>query len=155
MMSRPAWVILAAGLWLGCAAPKLPFMPVTDVKRLMQAVIDPAADHLWDAVGSVSDSNGTVEFAPTSPEEWDAVRNSAYIVAESGNLLMMEGRARDRGEWMTLSRAMIEAGRQAALAAEKRDKDAVFEAGGVVYEACSKCHAAYLIPLAPPGGKPK
>ena len=34
-------------------------------------------------------------------------------------------------------------------------EDAVFEAGGVVYEACSKCHAAYLIPLAPPGGKPK
>ena len=154
-MNRSTGVLLAAACWAGCRPAKTPFTPVTDVKLLMQTVIDPAGDRIWDAVGSVTDSSGTVEFAPTTTEEWDEVRSSAYIVAESGNLLMMEGHARDQGEWMTLSRALTEAGRQVAIAAAKHDKDAVFDAGGAVYEACSKCHAAYLIPALTPSNKPK
>lgn len=122
-----------------------PFDPVADVKQLMVSVLEPAAEVYWDAVGSVIDANGTVEFAPKNDEEWDAVRNSAFVIAESGNLLMMTPRARDTGEWMTLSRAMIDAGERAIKAAESRDRDAVFDVGADVYDSCTNCHAKYAI----------
>jgi hypothetical protein len=118
---------------------------VADVKQLMTAVLEPAAEVYWEAVGTVVDEKGAVDFAPASAEEWDAVRNSAYVIAETANLLMMEGRARDRGEWMTLSLGMVEAGRRALAAALARDTAAVFDAGAAVYEACAACHAKYAV----------
>jgi hypothetical protein len=151
----------AAGLrvlWLGAgcgpaAPPPPPFEPVADVKQLMAAVVEPAAETYWDAVGTTEDEKGSREFAPETAAEWDAVRNSAYLIAESGNLLMMGGRVRDGGDWIALSRALVEAGKRAIAAAEAKNKDAVFEVGGEVYEACTKCHATYAVELLRPNAQ--
>ena len=147
-------------LVVGCATDSAPpGQPVADVKQVMTAILEPAAEIYWDAVGTVIDTAGTHEIAPQDAEEWSAVWRAALLVAESGNLLMMEGRARDRGEWIRLSRAMVEAGTQAARAAETRNAAAVFEAGGRMYEACTACHSAYaretLRPSHAPGEKPE
>jgi hypothetical protein len=120
----------------------------------MNAVLEPAADVYWDAVGTILDEHGVWEFAPSTPEEWTAVRNAAYVIAESGNLLMMEGRAKDRGPWMAMSRAMVEAGRQALLAAETEDEAAVFDAGAEVYYVCSACHVQYALQTLNPSDIP-
>jgi hypothetical protein len=119
----------------------------------MTAVLEPAAEIYWDAVGTVVDERGTTEFAPQTSAEWEAVRNSAYVIAESGNLLMMGSRVRDAGEWMTMSRALVDIGKRALQAAEARDKAAVFDVGGEVYEACSKCHAKYAVELLRPSAR--
>jgi hypothetical protein len=143
--------MVAAG---GCqASPE--YTAVADVKQLMAAVIEPAAEVYWDAVGTVDDSAGSHSYAPTSPEDWTAVRNGALIVAESGNLLMMEGRAKDRGEWIAMSRAMIEAGTRAVAAAEARDTARVFAAGADLYDTCTRCHAAYATALLRPNAEPR
>ena len=52
---------------------------------------------------------GTEEFRPRTNAEWDAVRNHAVALAESGNLLMMVPRAKDGGEWMKRAQDLIEA----------------------------------------------
>lgn len=131
---------------LGCDAPKPPpFSPVADVRQLMARVLEPAAEVYWDAVGTIEDSTGVTAIYPRTPEAWDAVRNSAYVVAESGNLLMMPPRARDRGEWLTLSLAMIDAGKRAIAAAEARDTAAVFNVGAELYQTCTDCHARYAV----------
>ncbi len=122
-----------------------PFDPVANVKQLMVSVLEPAAEVYWDAVGSVTDAKGTVEFSPKTAAEWDAVRNSAFVIAESGNLLMMAPRAMDATDWMSLSRAMIEAGARAIKAAEARDPVAVFDVGAQVYDSCTNCHATYAL----------
>lgn len=146
-MIRLRWcgigVALAA---LACdPAPSPPtFVPVATVQQVMASILEPAADTYWDAVGSVDDSSGTHSHSPGTPEAWDAVRNAAYTMTESGNLLMMAPRARDQGEWMALSRAMIAAGQHAIKAAEARDTVAVFNAGAAVYESCTNCHARYV-----------
>ena len=127
----------------GCTPDAQTFVEVADVQQLMTSVLEPAAEVYWDAVGTIIDENGTVEIAPSTDEEWQAVRNAAFVIAESGNLLMMESRALDRGPWMALSRAMIEAGRGALDAAVAEDASAVFDAGAEVYYACSGCHATY------------
>jgi hypothetical protein len=120
------------------------------VKQLMAAVLEPAAEIYWDAVGTVEDEKGAREIAPETQEQWDAVRNSAYVIAESGNLLMMGARVKDASDWMTMSRDLIDAGKRALQAAEARDRDAVFAAGGDLYESCTRCHAKYAVTLLRP-----
>tara|TARA_B100001146_G_scaffold20927_1_gene16005 strand:- start:7269 stop:7742 length:474 start_codon:yes stop_codon:yes gene_type:complete len=144
-MKAVRFPLLAALVTLlsGCSSNTQPFVEVADVKQLMISVVEPAAEIYWDAVGTIIDKNGIVEFAPSTDEEWQAVRNAAMVIAESGNLLMMEGRIQGGAEWTALSSALIEVGQQALEAAEAENATAVFDAGAEVYYACSNCHATY------------
>jgi hypothetical protein len=117
------------------------------MKVLMNTVLEPAADRYWDAVGTIIDLNGIEEIAPQTAEDWEAVRHDAYVITESGNLMMMGSRAKDGGDWMKYSLALIETGQRAIRAVEARDKQAVFDAGADVYEACTNCHAQYALEL--------
>ena len=129
----------------GCTdAPEPPpFAAVADSRQLMLSVIEPAAEVYWDAVGVIMDEEGTHHIEPVGAAEWEAVENAAFVLAESGNLLLLEDRAQGRDHWKTMSRAMIEIGRRAVEAARARDPDAVFEVGGEVYLVCTGCHAVY------------
>src|SRR2546421_5176021 len=125
-------LLLAAALQFGCSeAPKLPGPPVSglSLKQLMEWVIDPAADAVWDPVKTIITEQGTKEIAPQTQEEWDAVRNGAATLVESANLLMMEGRARDQGEWLAAARRLAATAEQALKAAEAKDAQGVFAAG--------------------------
>jgi len=136
-------------LLIGCGDPQPPspplppFRPVADVQQLMISVVDPAADVVWGSVGTIITEQGTEERFPKTDEEWDAVRNGAFVLAESGNLLMMGSRAQDTDEWMRLSQGLIDIGILTVQAAEARDKDAVFSLGGDIYTVCSNCHEKY------------
>lgn len=147
MRSRLSLVTAGTLLFSGCrAGPEPPpYKPVADVKQLMQAVVDPAADVVWGAVGTIVSKDGTLEIAPKNDAEWAVVRNSAYVLAESGNLLMMGSRPKDADEWMRLCQQLIDVGTRAIKAAEAQDKDAVFEVGGEIYEVCSTCHEKYQV----------
>ena len=143
-------LLLAAALQFGCGeAPKLPappasaLRPVLSLKQLMEWVIDPAADAVWDPVKTIITEQGTKEIAPQTQEEWDAVRNGAAMLIESANLLMMDGRARDQGEWLAAARRLAATAETALKAAAAKDAAGVFAAGGEIYNACSGCHRRY------------
>src|SRR6267143_1143949 len=143
-------LLLAAALQFGCGeAPKLPappasaVRPVLSLKQLMEWVIDPAADAVWDPVKTIITEQGTKEIAPQTQEQWDAVRNGAALLAESSNLLMMETRARDQGEWLAAARRLASTAEKALKAAESKNAAAGFAAGGEIYDACSACHRRY------------
>ena len=134
----------SAVLFFATACTKQPaFKPVASVKQLMQATIEPSAEVLFEAVGTVVSASGVEEIAPKNDEEWASVRNSALTLAESGNLLMIGDRARDKGEWMKMSQALVGVGVVALKAAEAKNPQALFEAGGQVYEVCQQCHSRY------------
>lgn len=129
----------------GAAAPQAtPFVAATDMKQLMAWVMDPNADIVWAAVGTIVTENGQEQFAPRTDEEWSAVRNAAAVVAESGNLLMMPGRAVNQDDWMQKSRALIDTATAVIRAAEAKDAETLFTAGSDMYLACSGCHAGYV-----------
>ncbi len=147
------WVPLSA-LVFGCSAlppPSTPAAPpfnaVVNMKQLMTWVIDPAADVVWDSVGTIMTEAGTKEVAPHTDEQWDAVRNGAAMLAESGNLLMIEGRARDPDKWMAAARRLTDAANRALKAAEVRNVDALFASGEHIYNACAACHQRYATHL--------
>lgn len=122
----------------------IPFKASGDMKQTMEWVLDPAADHLWGSSGSIITAEGTRELAPTTEEEWMAVRHSALVVAETGNLLLMPSRTREGAAWQEMSRGLIEAGLLAEAAAKARDSEALFEAGAQLYRVCKSCHGVYI-----------
>ena len=140
----------------GCGGPEPPpLAPKASVKDLMVSIVDPAADVLWDSVGSVVSEEGVDEWYPKTDEEWAAVRRNAVTIMESGNLLMIGDRARDHGAWMEMSRGLVDAGAEALEAAESKDPDAVFAVGEKIYVACERCHGLYRVDevAAPESGK--
>lgn len=142
---RALLVAVAALIVSSCSSAPAPppYRPVADVKLLMSHIMEPAAEVYWDAVGIIVDENGEHQIEPITNEDWDAVTHAAYVVAESGNLLMMPTRAKDGGEWIAASQLMIEAAQKAIRAAEAHDTDAVFEVGAELYDACTNCHSKY------------
>ena len=100
---RPILCSLLAGgsfVLAGCAKPPEPppYRAVAGTRLLMMSLLDPAADTQWDAVRIEMTLEGTTEVQPQTDEEWAGVRNAAVLLAESGNLLMMERRAMDQGD---------------------------------------------------------
>ena len=143
-----AWVVLVFIVTVSFAcgsaqSPPSPYQPVASVKQLMLDVIDPAADVVWDSVGTIVTADGIEELYPKTEEDWNSVRGSALILAEAGNLLMMEPRARDNEEWMEMSQAIVDAGSAAVSAAEAEDVERIFALGEDIYYSCDNCHMKY------------
>jgi hypothetical protein len=134
--------VLASACTSAPAPP--PFKPVADNKLLMQAVIDPMADVVWDSVKTIVTAKGTEDIRPRTEEQWTAVRNAAVALTESGNLLMLVPRAKDGGEWMKRSQELINTGEAAIRAIDAKNADRLFTVGGDIYEACSNCHRQYM-----------
>jgi hypothetical protein len=140
----------------GCEQPPQPelFVEAVDLQELMVHVVEPAAEVYWDSVGTVMDAEGTHEIAPANVNEWIAVENAAATIAESGNLLLIPGRNLDDPRWAAFSQGLIAAGRTALTAADSRDPEAVFDAGGAVYMVCASCHEVFAPQLLPPNFAP-
>ena len=138
-------VALLGGVLVGACADSAdapPFVAAADSRQLMLSVLEPAAEVYWDAVGFIWDMEGTYEIEPRTAEEWEAVENAAWVLAESGNLLLLGERVQG-DHWVAMSRSMIDIGLSAVEAAQARDADRVFEVGGDVYLVCTGCHAVY------------
>ena len=149
-MTRIFTVLLLGGALLvtGCAAEEPVGPPLDmrhDVRQLMAGMIDPAADGLWDAVGTTWDENGENYWEPETEEEWIHVRASAMTLIEAGNLIMLGDRPRDEDGWMSYSQDMIDAAAVMLEAAEREDADAVFDLGESVYNTCNSCHSIYWV----------
>ena len=136
------WTLLA--LLIGCgktAAP--PIKAVATLEEVMHGMVIPHAQVVWGASGTIYTAAGIEERKPKSNDEWLAVEASATTLTEAGNLLMMEGRAKDNGRWMDRARALREAGDGVRKAAKAQDVAALFERGGYLFDACQGCHFDY------------
>ncbi len=109
--------------------------PVATVTQLMQAMVIPASNALFNLPRQV----------PEDDQGWSEARNSAVILSESGNLLMIGSRAQDSEVWMATSRALVEAGAAALKAAQAKDVEAITEVGNQIIAACESCHEKHWI----------
>ena len=62
------------------------------------------------------------------------------MLAESANLLMMPGRARDQKQWMADSKLLLEAGTAALAAVKAKDVAAISALSDQLLESCTSCH---------------
>jgi len=154
-MRKFAWLLPFALLVVpACGSPAPPppppFQTTANMKDLMLNVLDPAADVIWESVGTIMTLEGTFEKFPATDDEWAGVRGSAIQLAESGNLLMLPARSNGSAEWITDARALIEASGRALKAIEAKDKDALFTIGGDIYDVCTSCHSKFSPALVRP-----
>jgi len=117
--------------------------PVGNVKQIMKGIVGPAAAVVFESVSTTVTDAGRVDKLPRTDAEWEAVGNSAIALAEAGNLLMMEGRAVDKGEWIKMSKAMIDAAKVALKATEAKSADDVLASGDAINVSCDNCHRRY------------
>lgn len=159
------------------AAPVKPAAPAPDfrltgtIKDLMDGVVDPSADYLWDSVATIVTKKGIDERRPRTDEDWKNVRRRAIALIEAPNLLMMEGRKvakpgeksenpgielgpeqiqeildGDRATFIQRAHALQDAGLKALDAIDRKDVDGLSNAGEAIDEACEQCHLKYWYP---------
>ena len=168
-----ALMLAGAGLLPEKAAGAGSRQAYTSIKDVMQAIIDPSADVVWQAVGTVVDNKGFHDALPRSAEEWRNVRLAAVRIVEGANLLMMPGRpaappgsksevpgvelepseiarliARDRASFDGYALALQTVAMDALKATDVRNGDRLMDAGGRMEEACEGCHQAFWYPNA-------
>ena len=166
-----ALVVLAAGFAACTSDPAPDLRPAATVEELMRSMIDPAADAVWDAVVIEATADGIVETRPETDGDWLRLRRHAVTLAETVNLLLVEGRriaapasrselpgidlhpdaiqdlvTEDWGAWVEVTHGMHDASRMVIDAVEARDVDALLVAGTELDLACENCHARYWYP---------
>jgi hypothetical protein len=87
--------------------------------------------------------DGIKETAPQNDAEWAALANQAAALVESGNLLLVPGRAIDNGDWVKMTQDFIEKSKLAIKAAEDKSTEGILAAGSEINMTCDNCHAKY------------
>ena len=153
------------------AAAASGYKPSATVKEIMDYIVIPSSEALFNAVSSTSGPNGVENKAPKSEADWAAVRERALLLAEAGNLLMVPGRHvaspkdKSNNPGSELEPAQMDALvakspaifaqkaagiRAAALIALKaidaKDVEGLSNAGGDIDEACESCHLVFWYP---------
>jgi hypothetical protein len=120
-----------------------PPAPVANVQQIMRGIVGPSANVVFESVSTTVSKAGIEEKQPRTDAEWLAVGSSAAALIESANMLTIGGRAIDTGEWVTMSKAMADAGMTALKATEKKDPAGVLAAGEAINTTCDNCHRKY------------
>jgi hypothetical protein len=164
---------LAASL-AGCGkAPEqqqAPFKPTATLQDLMQSVIDPNVDPIWNSVTTIVSKEGTQEIRPQTDEEWLKLRHHAITLIEASNLLLIErpiakagadtsahpvelspdeirkGIDNNRAAFVQNVHALHTAAEDALKAIEARDVTALERVGGEIEHACESCHSQFWYP---------
>jgi len=153
-------------------APSAPeYRTTATVKDIMDALVDPGSDYIWDSVETIVSAKGTEEKAPHTDEDWKQVRNHAIMLLEATNLLQIPGRHvakpgekaedpkvelspdqieesinKDRASWIKYAHGLHDATMEAFKAIEAKDTEGLLNAGDGIDNACEKCHLQYWYP---------
>jgi hypothetical protein len=134
-------IAMAAALSQAASTNRPPTRNVGSMSDLMVKIIYPASDALFYIESRT----------PATDAEWTALEGQALLVAESANLLMMPGRARDQKQWMADAKLMLDVGADALKFAKVKNVAAIAGLSDRLYESCTSCHKHYR----PDYGKPK
>lgn len=159
-----------------CAAPPpaADYNAVATIKDIMDSEIDPAADYIWESLGTEVSAAGIVERRPQNEDEWKEERRKAVILVEAANLLMMPGRhvanpgdksenpeielgpeeiealiSKDRATFIKLAKEFQQTAVEQLKAVDARDIQEMLRTGGDLDTRCENCHKTYWYPNDP------
>ena len=168
-------LLVLAGCQTKPEEPKGPpppeYRPTGTIKDLMDSVVDPNADFLWDAVATTVSAKGIDEKLPRTDEEWKEVRRHAVALVEATNLLIMPGRRvakvgekaddpkvelspeqiqalidMDRKTWEERAHGLHDAAMASLKAIDMKSAEELLNTGDALDQACEKCHLIYWYP---------
>ena len=132
-MRNLAWLVLTGAAMIQVPAAEPPTRIVGTMSDLMVKMIYPTSD----AVFYIKTRT------PKTDEEWGELQAKTLTLAEAANLLMMPGRARDQGRWISDAKLMLDAGAAAYKAAKAKDISALVALNDDLYQSCVVCHQHY------------
>ena len=168
--------IPVACLFASCAAtpPPSDYNLVATIKDIMDSAIDPAADYIWESIGTEVSAAGVVDKRPQNDEEWKEERRKAVMLVEAANLLMMPGRKvakagekaenpevelgpaeiealinKDRSAFIKLAKEFQETAIEQLKAVEEKNVPELLRTGGDLDTRCENCHKTYWYPNDP------
>lgn len=155
------------------AKPEAVIKPIASIQEIMQSIVDPSGDALWESVETVTTKEGTVEKQPRTDEEWRAVRHHAIALVEGANLLLVAGRQVSHAgkqledahvpgilsapeiqkaidakpaAFHQAAAKLRDAGAEALAAIDAKDVHRLLSAGEKIDHACESCHKSYWYP---------
>ena len=132
--------------------------PLMTVNQLMHAILFPLGNTVFWAQAEDPAALPRDPMPSSSPNPltglyggWQAVENSALALAESADLLLIEGRMCSNGEVVNVGDAdwirFVDDYREKSVAAYEaaltKNQDAMVDASGVLSESCLACHRVY------------
>ena len=129
---------------------KTPYKIDFEIKDVMDHVIDPAADSMWEKQGWDIDAKGEHPLFPTTETEWTETANHAATLAEAAQVLMLPGRAVDNDRWVKQALKLHDAAMEEYRAIKARDTEKMFKVGSDIFIVCRDCHAMYILGEEPP-----
>ena len=133
--------------------------PVGSLALVMRSILFPNSNILFDTQSRDPDAPpeataaaGTVSATfSSSYTGWGLVEAASVALAESAQLIMMEGRLCENGlpvpvgnaDFQQFARALVDTGTKAYEIAQRQDLDAMVEITNEVAGACENCHAVY------------
>jgi cytochrome c553 len=120
-------------LVIPAAAQSPPFTPVATINEIMDAITLPYSDAILYIQRN----------PPQNDRDWEVLQLQALMLAESGNLLMMKGRAKNQGDWMKDARMLVDAGMAAVKATRAKSIDAVLALNEQIVTSCITCHRKF------------
>jgi hypothetical protein len=163
-------------LLASCAAPAPPsdYNIVATIKDIMDSMVDPSADYIWESLGTEVDAEGIHEKRPQNDEEWKEERRRAVLLVEAANLLVMPGRKvakagekaenpevelgpeqiealinKDRPTFIKLAREFQQTAIDQLKAVDERNVQELLQIGGDLDTRCENCHKVYWYPNDP------
>ena len=163
----------------GCGSPPAaapaaasPMTPVLTVKELMEHIVDPQADYVFDAVSVDVGPKGAVETKPTTDEDWTRIERGAWVLAEASNLLKMprkmapddvkrpggpgapelapheiEAKVKANPQlWNSHADLLRDEALKVVEIVKARNADRLFDAGSAIDTACEGCHLDFWYP---------
>lgn len=115
------------------AGTPAPMRPVGSVSELMVHLIYPYSDAVFYITTRT----------PATDAAWADLQAKTLALAESANLLMLPGRARDQGRWMDDAKLMLDVGTTAYQAARRKDVAALDALSDQLMSSCITCHQDY------------
>ena len=144
---KQQWLVVTVLVSLaGCSGDveTPPYAPTGNQYQFMTEYLEPASDVIWGSAGAIITEEGEIDLQPTTDEGWLNVVHAATVVAEGGNLMMMPGLANGESDWNEYAQGLTRAALLAKSAAEAQDAEALFSAGGAIYNVCRACHNKYM-----------
>ena len=105
----------------------------------------PPLDDACKSIAELFDGGPSAPQSPAPPPD-EASAFDVEAMNRDHALLLMGSRRKDEAGWVTRTQAMMDAANEAAKAAEAKNTEAIFKAGGKIYQACLGCHLQYINP---------
>ena len=143
-MRAPAILLVAGVALAACATQPVPEPAPAPASASLARRVGSMSELMVDVLYPAGDAIFYIETrTPTNSEEWALVQMQALMIAESANLLMMPGRARDQDQWMRDAELMLDAGEAAYRASKDQDVEGLVALNDQLYMSCVTCHQHY------------